>query len=64
MLVKLSASSRQSSSSLYVHGVSRDREPFRGSLFADVFRGTYRDQPVAIKRLRFAFSEESSGQRV
>jgi hypothetical protein len=64
LLVRIAASSRQSSESLFIRGVVMDPEPFLTGPYADIFRGTYHDQPVALKRLRFAFSEASRGQLV
>jgi serine/threonine protein kinase len=64
LLVRIAGSSRQSSGSLFIHGVVMDPEPFQTGPYADVFRGTHDGQQVALKRLRFAFSEASQGQIV
>jgi hypothetical protein len=54
LLVKLSSTSDQLPPSLFVHGVDIGtvRDPVRTGGFADIYRGTYNDELVAIKRLR------------
>jgi hypothetical protein len=64
LLVRIAAKSRQSSQALFIHGVVMDPEPFHTGVYADVFHGTYEGNRVALKRLRFAFSESSPAQMV
>jgi serine/threonine protein kinase len=54
MLVKLSIASGILPMDLFIQGVSigEDRDPWTSGGFADVFRGTFRGQQVAVKRLR------------
>jgi hypothetical protein len=54
LLLKLSVSSGVLPRDMFIHGVSigDDRDPWASGGFADVFRGVYNDQLVAIKRLR------------
>ena len=53
LLVKLSKSSTKLPSSLFLNGIlCFDRNSVDGGGFADIFRGTYNEQPVALKRLR------------
>jgi hypothetical protein len=53
VLVKLSANSDKLPSSLFVHGVQLpDRDRVGGGGFADVYKGCFRGEDVAIKRLR------------
>lgn len=53
LLVKLSKASGQLPPSLLLRGVvCSDRDSVAGGGFADIFRATYNDQPVALKRLR------------
>jgi hypothetical protein len=54
MLLKVSIASGILPKDLFITGVSigEDRDPWTSGGFADVFRGTFRGQQVAVKRLR------------
>jgi hypothetical protein len=54
MLLKLSIASGILPKELFIQGVSigEDRDPWTSGGFADVFRGTFCGQQVAVKRLR------------
>jgi hypothetical protein len=56
-MVKLSATSGQLPSSLFLEGIlvdtTNDSRYKRTGGFADVYQGTYQGQPVAIKQARF-----------
>jgi hypothetical protein len=54
MLLKLSTTSGILPRDVFIQGVDigPDRDPWTSGGFADVFRGTYDGQQVAVKRLR------------
>jgi hypothetical protein len=61
ILMKLCSASGVLPRDLFIHGVNLgdDRDPWASGGFADVFRGTYNGQDVAVKRLR-VFSEDKA----
>jgi hypothetical protein len=61
LLVKVSSASDQLPPSLFVHGVDIGtvRDPVRTGEFADIYRGTYNNELVAIKRLRVLEASEA-----
>jgi hypothetical protein len=65
-LVKLAALSGELPPSLFLYGVdiSNARDPTNLGGFADIFRGTYRGAPVAVKRLRLFTVDAKQMHRV
>ncbi|KIK61707.1 hypothetical protein GYMLUDRAFT_165708 [Collybiopsis luxurians FD-317 M1] len=62
ILVKLSEHSDTLPTSLFIGGVNRrDPHPCTGGTFADIYRATYRDQDVALKRIRI-FQGDAEGR--
>jgi hypothetical protein len=63
VLVSLSTACNLVPHSLYVHGIQLlEADPVFGSGSSDVFRASYEDRIVALKRLRvYAISSERSG---
>ena len=63
LLVKLAGASQELPDSMHIFGVKVDDKlkPAGYGGFADVFRGMYRDQPVALKRFtRLSLSSDSA----
>ena len=54
--MRLAAESNELPPSLFVHGVNIGavRDPCATGGFADIFRGSYNDREVAVKRLRIS----------
>jgi hypothetical protein len=66
LLSKLASASRKFPSSLFVVGVDigTSRDPLAQGGFADVFRGMYGDQTVALKRPRTTVAAKTDYHRV
>jgi hypothetical protein len=66
ILVKLAAESGEYPPSLFITGVDvgSNRDPVATGGLADIFRGTYQGQDVAVKRLRMSDSMRAETHRV
>jgi hypothetical protein len=62
LLLQLTLKSAKLPEMFFIHGVDigNNRDPVASGGFADVFRGQYRGQTVAIKRLRIASEEHAT----
>lgn len=60
LLIQLSAASGQLPEDLFIHGVTigNDRDAWASGGMADVFRGLYQHNTVALKRLRIPIEEK------
>lgn len=61
LLVRLSSESGVLPTSLFLTGIDcDDKEPFGMGGYADIFRATYKTQPVILKRLRVYLNSRNS----